>query len=446
MRILISLVYILFCFYINAQTTSSIDFTISEISKVTIPQKSSTINCIYKDNKNNFWIGTDLCLLKYEKGEIDNSTIINGSVNTIAEGGSVRWLGTYNGLAELQDDRIVNKYFLDKTVKETSFFDESQCLITSLVCEDNIVPYWGTSKGDVFRIIKTRKRETIDKTRRPPVESNVKSLAFHKQGNAMSEKSILLAATPIGLYSINWRMGNRKSIGNMRSANKVMYFKSRNSFFVLGTDENYRSRLGEYKWLEDDFIYHRLDSIPQDSGLILRDFIKDNSDRIWITSDKGLIIYNPEQGTSDWKTYIGKDSIKIRNIERIALEDDKQIWVSGVGEDVGLYRIKLDVKEVYCGINNGIVRINFMANSANCRNESESDVRMKEVADYLRKNKKHKIVLASGSEREQLSRQRVNLLRLRLIKYGVENTQILTTKERFDIYSTDVHIVFKCPT
>ncbi len=325
-------IFLVFFFLLNDTLIFSQKVT---FQKQELPGNIKTINCLRTESKNILWIASGSGLFKIDNGEIqkfsknDNDKSLRINVIEIDQDGN-KWLGTYSGkLLKFKNGKVlITIDFMEYLLPENSIITSIAISSNKIAKESKIL--LTTSDGQIFYYDTVKKEKGKIKS---PVQNMIYSINY-------GHDKVIWLCTSDGFYS-------KKNDGRWKQKNDLYLaygiFKSNDKYWAIGRDQSKKAVLMLYynhnesgqKYVWKDLLLKKL----PDKYLRLYELGFTTDSYAWITSEKGLIRYNPLSGNI--KIYNTKKSknFKIKSVRHIAIQDNNTIWVSSSGKD--LYKLTI---------------------------------------------------------------------------------------------------------
>lgn len=317
---------VLFGFGLKAQ--------VPELSKIELPDEVRTINALLSNNDNGLLLATGQGLYEYDgvgfKRFYEKSKNAQYQINCLAKSESnIIWWGTYSGvLVKFSNGRILESFDLKSKCKDDNY------LITSIAITKN-APYAHqvlvtTSGGEIISLNQSTKQ--IEKLNGP----DVGTIYAIKYGFS----PMIWLCTSDGFYTRNKKSKWKKKSGLYTAYNLV---ENLGKYWAIGRDEQKKSVFMLY--------YSDKDNAPPSKYKWKNFDLRNLSDRYarfyeiaftenevaWITTNGGLIRYNPRTASS--KFYSELNNIILGDINHISVQNNNSFWISSAGKR--LYKIVL---------------------------------------------------------------------------------------------------------
>ncbi len=327
--------HILLTFFILQHAAFTFSQKVS-FQKFELPSEIKTINCLKIENGKTLWIASGSGLIKIKDGNVQKfSEVRTGEklqVNVIEiDKYGNKWLGSYSGkLFKFKNEKIVT------SIDFTEYLAPDNLIITSIAINTNKTTketkiLLSTSDGQIFYYNTITKEKGKFKS---PVKNMIYSISYGY------DNKIWLCTTD-GFYT-------KKAGGRWKQKNDLYLaygiFKSADKYWALGRAQNQKAVLmlyydydgttgQKYVWKE-----LQLKKLP-DNYLRLYElgFTKDLY--AWITSEKGLIRYNPLNGNAKIYSAQKNKGFQIKSVRHIAVQNNETIWVSSSGKS--LYKLTI---------------------------------------------------------------------------------------------------------
>lgn len=342
-------IIVLFISFVNdyvviSQTTSS------AIAHYSIDEglPDADINCMVMDHKGFLWIGTGNGLVKFDgyrfvvfKSEVNNeNTLTNNIIHTIEEDkDGLLWIATDRGMARLDPSTgKIKRYMPDKDNKN-SIVDKG--IVLHLDTIRNLV-YIGYNSGmQIFDPVKERYSDV-------KVFNNNNILGFY----TISDQQLLVSSD----YIYNWDLKNENisilqdtypnrpthddlSVSN---ANYLMDDHRDKKILWIATNRGL-SKLDKTTGRVIHYSYARYDEKDYEKTRV-NSFYQDVSGKIWLgTRSRGLIIFNPDNGSFDentGKSVLHMQSLKSSSITCFLADHSGNLWI-GTNYD-GIFKVSLE--------------------------------------------------------------------------------------------------------
>jgi len=395
--------------------------------KIELPPNIHIVNCIEIGYENNTWVGTKRGFGRIEKSmsdfltvTFDTSLVMPTNCLMFDKIARRKWVGTYTGVRTISDfNNSIRGYTINPRDKKTKKVAEG--LINCLVPDGKGGVYVGGQKGILFHIINEEMRSI-----KLPSESSVNSI-FVKN----AEDRTILVGTSAGLYQVK---ADRKSdsIGGFKYVAKITHNLS-NSFWVIGKNSKGRAKLIELN--NGTIINHKLNCIPEGMDISYNDFSFDARSRLWIATNKGIIIYDTLN--EECNRFLPQDDL-IANSTHIVVSQDSRTAYLGVQNDLdiqnskkGLYKIIIDLDQDICGPD-GQKKANvyFNRNTSDYADSKKFNSYIEKVSEYLYQNETVRLKLISRTKLEHLSIGRLDKIKKALLRKHVRPNQIECIKEK----------------
>lgn len=330
------IIYLLITFF-NLQTGTLAFAQKIAFVKKELPAELKTINVLRVENSKTLWIGSGNGLFKLKNGKIQRFSDVPGrkilriNVLEVDQFGN-KWLGTYYGeLLKFKSGKITT------SVDFSEYLDADNSIVTSIAVNDKKSGNESkilltTSDGQIFYYDTL----TLEKGK---LDSPVKDMVYSI--NYGYDKTIWLC-TSEGFYT--------KKASNRWKQKQDLYlsygiFKSHYKYWALGRDQSKKAvfmlyydhdgTTGQrYVWKE-----FQLKNLP-DKYIRFYEVGFTSDSYAWITSDSGLIRYNPLSGNVKVYNRKKNKNFKIKTTRHIAVQDKNTIWISSSGRSLFKLTIK----------------------------------------------------------------------------------------------------------
>jgi len=304
-------------------------------SEIEFPVHVNNINDLYKENRKTLWIATNKGIIRYKVNKKNFTLFIDfenpnklKANRIIAKKNTGLWLGSY------RSSIIDFNYSAD--AKEYSFENlvNAKELVTDLNYIDDKV-YVTTAGGHIAVFDEKTKKFTLLKS---PVKSEINAIWKEKSGK-------------IWLSSVDGLFTYKK--GKWKQSD--LFFQSyglklrNNEYWVIGRDKEYKAKImylynyksdvlktTKEKWANLVFF-----NLPN-PHVRFNDFDFNSEGLLWLSSNYGVIRYNPYSGYTTWYTNKLYKNFPLSKAEKILVKDDNHIWVSYKNK---LYEINLSLQE-----------------------------------------------------------------------------------------------------
>lgn len=324
---------------INLKTKTAVNFKHDPNDPSSLP--NNTVTSIFKDSKENIWIGTrnGLSLFNPENRRIVNfrndpkniHSLSNSFIQkTIETKDNKLYIGTEGGGLNILDlkDLAFNSNPSDikfDHILTSETPDGLSSLSVQSVFEDSFGNIWAGGLGGGVNFIPGRE-SIFNKITYLPYIGNTNSLNYKVVHSLCIDQNnhIWVANGPggVAVYSGGEKI---KQINNINNAPNLQSFisvyKTSNNNIWIGTDKGeiyiYNIELNEYRTLD---CFKNIENIP------LYRFFEDSRNNMWIATDIGLHMYNINSG--ECTVYTSSNSELSDNLIRAIAEDgDGNLWV-----------------------------------------------------------------------------------------------------------------------
>ena len=332
-----SLFVYLFIAFFNLQTCTLAFAQKVTFEKIELPAELKTINVLRIENSKILWIASGNGLFKMDNGKIEGFLDVPDNkklgVNTleIDQYGN-KWLGTYYGeLLKFKNGKIVT------AVNFSEYLDPDNSIVTSIAVNDD------SSRNESKILLTTSDGQIF-----------YYDTLTHKKGKIASPVKDMIYSINYGFGKTMWLSTHEgfytKKTGNHWKQKLDLYlsygiFKSHNKYWALGRDQSkkavfmlYYDHDGttgkRYVWKE-----FQLKKLPNKYIRFYEvGFTSDSY--AWITSDSGLIRYNPLSGNVKVYNQKKNKDFEIKTTRHIAVQDKNTMWISSSGRSLFKLRIK----------------------------------------------------------------------------------------------------------
>ena len=297
---------------------------------------SNLINCIYRDNCGNIWIGTQtgISKLNYIQQHV-SSYLYKKDNNHFLSSADVRsitvdslneiWVGTINGGLNLihKNGEIEKFYFNPHNKKYTNNS------INTIYPSSNGNLLLGTKKGLITFNTKSKK---FDESFSKGLNENIFKFNIDIWGIFEENDSLLwLGAKKIGLIKLNkitQKYILQKDLINSLNTNSNFdvwtFHKAKNNLLYIGTSEGLKIlHLNQNKV---ELLPVRLDSI---TNINVFSIFENNDKHLWLaTSDNGLYDYNPQDGIT--RHFSTANGLSTNMICSVVPGENNDLWLSSV--------------------------------------------------------------------------------------------------------------------
>lgn len=310
----------------------------------TIKLPTAVINCLAFDGSK-LWIGTDKSLYIIENYTVFSifdslkmfqSQKIYSIHIDINSAGKTIWLGDYEGgLIRLsENNKTENKCTYDTASIKLNDAFQNKRVITSIFGKNNLI-YARCRSDSLYTVSKANNS----------IQPNKHTVFFNEPDY------------------ISWK--NKKIFSTLI---KITY-NFDNTYWVIGKDNYLENKIAHiYKKNKIDYY-----SLTCCRNVYVNDFAISKNGNIYIASDNGLYLFNPNKNAC---TLMTPEKF---NCSSIAIQEDNGIIWAG-SEGMGLLKLTPDIP---CGKPIAIEPIKFKPSSAEYQNESEAQETLRKVVDFL---------------------------------------------------------------
>ncbi len=302
---------------------------------------NNTVTCIFKDSKNNVWIGTrnGLTLFDPETYQMKNFVTKPGKTNSLTNNFIQKvietkdhklWIGTEGGGISIID---LNHFSKERNPEDVHFehikagytADNLSSPSVQCILEDSFGNKWIGGLGGGVNFI----------PKEEPFFKNISYLPIIGNANSLKNKTVpsvcidnknrLWAANGYGGIAIFDKGKKIDQIDNINNKTRNEYFmslfKNSNGNIWIGMASG---RIFMYDALKEKFIEHNC--FKDITNIPIYSLFEDSNKKLWICTDYGLYVYNTI--SKDCKLYTTANSGLSDNIIRSVSEDSSgNIWV-----------------------------------------------------------------------------------------------------------------------
>jgi signal transduction histidine kinase/ligand-binding sensor domain-containing protein/AraC-like DNA-binding protein len=333
---------------LNPKTRIAVNFKHQADNPSSLPD--NTVTCIFKDTRNNIWIGTrnGLCLFDpvtakmiIFKNERDNPySLSNSFIQSIVEDEKSRlWIGTEGGGVNILD---LKENFYISNLKSAKFIrlpicDTPDGLSGSSVQDifiDRFNNIWIGGLGGGINFI-PENESFFNKLIYLPIPENTNSLNGKVvPGMCVDNENNLWVANLSGgicIYRDNKKIKQFRNNSALSSYNITYVYRDRNSNIWASTDNG---KLFQYNIKKQIWIpftnFEMINSIP------IYHLFEDSRDNLWISTDIGLLMYNIKTTNTIFYT-THNSGIRDDNIRVVNEDTNGNIWVGTLGGGLGVF-------------------------------------------------------------------------------------------------------------
>jgi ligand-binding sensor domain-containing protein/two-component sensor histidine kinase len=266
------------------------------------------LRCLFVDDENNLWIGTNgKGLLKFSGESVVSYTIKSGLPSDIIMSISQNKKGDFafgsydKGAVIFKDDSIKEYYNITNGL-------ESQSVWSIINGKDSADFFMATSKG--VSHIKEFKTLKI-----PQVNHKIRSLFYHDNSLYMGGKACLWIYD--GTNAINVLDDDKYDIKKIAIYDQTLYLATKNGFFWQNLNQL-------------DEVFHLVELHEESCNT----FTKDRYGNLWIGTGDGLFVMSPSKAIIEVE--LDKNNFKAKNILALITDREHNVWCSTT---YGLYLI-----------------------------------------------------------------------------------------------------------
>jgi len=321
---------------------------------------SNVVNCLRIDHHNKLWVGTTGGLncfrpesnnfKRYRQKYEDENSLSDNDILSIEESSDgILWLGTRNGLNKFKSElEIFSRYYKDEPKPGLL----SSNIITSLLIDRNGDLWVGTPSG-LNRFYTKVNESTVYRSD----SDELHTLPSDYIHTLMSDRSgmIWIGTQSAGIATLNQEVPQFSSVsfpgvlGYEPEQNKIFNFcQIDSSSIYIGTGKGvaiFNPNSGKTEFLSESD-----DSILKELNEAVKYILEDEDGIIWLaTHGKGLISYNPTDGTSNEYLQNSEDpkSISSNKVSQLLRAQRGGLWVATIGGGLCRYMPETDDFKVY---------------------------------------------------------------------------------------------------
>jgi signal transduction histidine kinase/ligand-binding sensor domain-containing protein/CheY-like chemotaxis protein/AraC-like DNA-binding protein len=299
---------------------------------------SSTVECIFQDNRGFLWFGTRDGLNKYDGHKItvyrnkeeDSTSISDNYIRCIYQDSRNNlWVGTSQGLNKFDAEH--NKFIKYSTLLP---HNSIQNLGVTSIYEDHLKTLWvGTSGGGLYYLDKNR---TFKSLKYPDAE---KQAAFSIINYITEHQQHLIIATNKGAWRYHTKNGTFQFLSSLNKFTIRTIAKDKTAGLWIGTEEKGLVFYDENHQILKQYLHNDTEKSSLGSDLVRAILISKNN-QIWVGGiNGGLNLFNPKDETfSHYQDEPGNPfSLSQRTIS--ALYEDKQgnLWIGTHRGGINVY-------------------------------------------------------------------------------------------------------------
>ena len=334
---------------LNPKSRTAVNFKNDPNNPSSLP--NNTVTSIYKDSKNNIWIGTRNGLTLFDaettrmttfnNDPLDPNSLSNNYIQSIVESDdSMLWIGTEGGGVNLLDLRDISLDINPKKVafKRIPIADTPDGLSSgSVQCifKDSFDNIWVGGLGGGINFFPNQD-SYFKKISYLPIIGNTNSLngkivpgmCVDKEGNVW----VANQAGGISVYKGNEKIKHFPRINNAKVPQNINYVYTdiKNNIWIATDD----GRIYQHKTRTGQFV--AISSFNQIKNIPIYNLFIDSKENLWICTDLGLLKYNINSGEEFFYT-TSNASLRDNNIRVVAEDAQGNIWVGTLGGGLSVF-------------------------------------------------------------------------------------------------------------